>query len=151
MRKTICGILIAATTILTTMTLASCDIETSSAAGDFNGMWHLTRVDTIATGGVLDLRNEKLFWAFQNKLMQADDKNEKLAKILMRFNQTNTQLTLHTPYVYDRENGDVPLSEPPVLKPCGCTNGGEVSRVIQLRGNNMPIQSEPLKLTCKGL
>ena len=150
MRKTICGILIAATTILTTMTLASCDIETSSAAGDFNGMWHLTRVDTIATGGVLDLKNEKLFWAFQNKLMQADDKNEKLAKILMRFNQTNTQLTLHPPYVYDRENGDVPLSDPTLLAPYGINKLEENFQVIKLTGSKMVLQSETLKLTFKG-
>ncbi|MFW5616346.1 MAG: lipocalin-like domain-containing protein [Prevotella pectinovora] len=149
MRKTICGILIAATTILTTMTLASCDIETSSAAGDFNGMWHLTRVDTIATGGVLDLKNEKLFWAFQNKLMQADDKNEKLAKILMRFNQTNTPLTLHTPYVYDRENGDVPLSDPTLLAPYGINKLEENFQVLKLTGSKMVLQSETLKLTLK--
>ena len=147
MRKTICGILIAATTILTTMTLASCDIETSSAAGDFNGMWHLTRVDTIATGGVLNLKNEKLFWAFQNKLMQADDKNEKLAKILMRFNQTNTQLTLHTPYVYDRENGDVPLSDSTLLIPYGINKTEEKFDVVTLKGGKMVLQSEKLKLT----
>ena len=145
MRKTICGILIAATTILTTMTLASCDIETSSAAGDFNGMWHLTRVDTLATGGVLDLKNEKLFWAFQNKLMQADDKNEKLAKILMRFNQTNTQLTLHTPYVYD-----VPLSDPTLLAPYGINKLEENFQVLKLTGSKMVLQSETLKLTFKG-
>lgn len=150
MRKTICGILIAATTILATMTLASCDIETSSAAGDFNGMWHLTRVDTIATGGVLNLKNEKLFWAFQNKLMQADDKNEKLAKILMRFNQTNTQLTLHTPYVYDRENGDKPLSDPTLLAPYGINKLEENFQVIKLTGSKMVLQSETLKLTFKG-
>ena len=147
MRKTICGILIAATTILTTMSLASCDIETSSAAGDFNGMWHLTRVDTIATGGVLNLKNEKLFWAFQNKLMQADDKNEKLAKILMRFNQTNTQLTLHTPYVYDRENGDVPLSDSTLLIPYGINKTEEKFDVVTLKGGKMVLQSEKLKLT----
>lgn len=149
MRKTICGILIAATTILTTMTLASCDIETSSAAGDFNGMWHLTRVDTIATGGVLDLKNEKLFWAFQNKLMQADDKNEKLAKILMRFNQTNTQLTLHTPYCYDRENGDVPLTDSTLLIPYGINKTEEKFDVVTLKGGKMVLQSEKLKLTLK--
>ena len=149
MRKTICGILIAATTIFTTMSLASCDIETSSAAGDFNGMWHLTRVDTIATGGVLNLKNEKLFWAFQNKLMQADDKNEKLAKILMRFNQTNTQLTLHTPYCYDRENGDKPLTDSTLLIPYGINKTEEKFDVVTLKGGKMVLQSEKLKLTLK--
>ncbi len=100
MRKTICGLLVAATTILATLTtFTSCDLETSSAAGDFNGLWHLIRIDTLATGGVLDLKNEKRFWAFQNKLMQGDDKSGNHDKILMRFNQTKTMLTLHTPLI----------------------------------------------------
>ena len=85
MRKTICGLLVAATTILATLTtFTSCDLETSSAAGDFNGLWHLIRIDTLATGGVLDLKNEKRFWAFQNKLMQGDDKSGNHDKILLR-------------------------------------------------------------------
>ena len=112
MRKTICGLLVAATTILATLTtFTSCDLETSSAAGDFNGLWHLIRIDTLATGGVLDLKNEKRFWAFQNKLMQGDDKSGNHDKILMRFNQTKTMLTLLTsslrhPKIFIKEFGD---------------------------------------------
>ena len=82
--------------------------------------------------------------------MQADDKNEKLAKILMRFNQTNTQLTLHTPYCYDRENGDVPLSDPTLLAPYGINKLEENFQVIKLTGSKMVLQSETLKLTFKG-
>ena len=79
--------------------------------------------------------------------MQADDKNEKLAKILMRFNQTNTQLTLHTPYVYDRENGDVPLSDSTLLIPYGINKTEEKFDVVTLKGGKMVLQSEKLKLT----
>lgn len=151
MRKTICGLLVAATTILVTLTtFTSCDLETSSAAGDFNGLWHLIRIDTLATGGVLDLKNEKRFWAFQNKLMQCDDKSGNHDAILMRFNQTKTMLTLHTPYLFDRKNGDFPLSESTLLKPYGINNIEEVFQVTKLRGNNMVLQSETLKLTFKG-
>lgn len=148
MRKTIYGILVAATTILATLTtFTSCELETSSDAGDFNGLWHLTRVDTLATGGVLDLKNEKRFWAFQNKLMQGDDKSGNHDKILMRFNQTKTMLTLHTPYLYDRKNGDFPLSESTLLKPYGINNVEETFQIIKLSGSKMVLQSETLKLT----
>lgn len=99
---------------------------------------------------MLDLKNEKRFWAFQNKLMQGDDKSGNHDKILMRFNQTKTMLTLHTPYLYDRKNGDFPLSESTLLKPYGINNIEEVFQVIKLRGNNMVLQSETLKLTFKG-
>lgn len=151
MRKTIYGILVAATTILATLTtFTSCELETSSAAGDFNGLWHLTRVDTLATGGVLDLKNEKRFWAFQNKLMQGDDRRREHKTILMRFNQTKTQLTLHTPYLYDSNNGDYPLSESTLLAPYGINNVEETFQIIKLSGNKMVLQSETLKLTFQG-
>lgn len=150
MRKTICGILTAATTIITTLTLASCDIETSSEAGDFNGMWHLTRVDTLATGGTLDLKKEKLFWSFQNKLMQADDKNWMHQRVLMRFSQTKTQLTLNDPYIYNREEGDEPVSDPTPLRPYGINGVEEKFDVVTLTGSKMVLQSETLRLTFKG-
>ena len=82
--------------------------------------------------------------------MQCDDKSGNHDAILMRFNQTKTMLTLHTPHLFDRKNGDFPLSESTLLKPYGINNIEEVFHVIKLRGNNMVLQSETLKLTFKG-
>ena len=36
------------------LVLSSCTLETSDN-GDFDGFWHLERVDTLATGNYLDL------------------------------------------------------------------------------------------------
>ena len=48
--------------ILTTaLTLASCELETSDN-GKFDGFWHLERVDTLATGGSLNLQQKRIFW-----------------------------------------------------------------------------------------
>ena len=82
--------------------------------------------------------------------MQADDKSGNHKTILMRFNQTKTQFTLHTPYGYDRENGDVPLSDPTLLAPYGINKLDENFQVIKLTGSKMVLQSETLKLTFKG-
>ena len=46
----------------------SCTIETSDN-GDFDGFWHLERVDTLATGNYLDLSKERVFWGVQHKLI----------------------------------------------------------------------------------
>lgn len=43
------------------LVLSSCTIETSDN-GDFDGFWHLERVDTLATGNYLDLSRERVFW-----------------------------------------------------------------------------------------
>ena len=59
--------------ILTTaLTLASCELETSDN-GKFDGFWHLERVDTLATGGSLNLQQKRIFWGVQAKLISARD------------------------------------------------------------------------------
>lgn len=127
---------------------ASCHLETSGA-GDYDGMWHLTRVDTIATGGVLDLSKEKIFWSFQFNLMEADDKSGAHQSILMRYVKDNGTLILGQPYAYDRDNGDQPLSENTLLKPFGINNTEEHFTVVKLKGGSMELQSDILKLSFK--
>ena len=49
--------------ILTTaLALASCELETSDN-GKFDGFWHLERVDTLATGGSLNLDPKSMAYA----------------------------------------------------------------------------------------
>lgn len=128
--------------------LSSCELETSGA-GDYDGMWHLTRVDTLATGGVLDLSKEKIFWSFQFNLMQADDKSGMRQSILMRYNDADGKLVLGQPYAYDRENGDAPLTETTLLKPYGINNVEETFQVLKVSGGKMRLQSDMLILTFK--
>ena len=40
---------------------AACDIE-STDNGNLDGFWHLEQVDTLATGGSLNLKEQKIFW-----------------------------------------------------------------------------------------
>ena len=44
--------------------MGACTLETSGN-GDLDGFWHLVAVDTVDTGGVLNLSDERLFWSFQ--------------------------------------------------------------------------------------
>ena len=147
MKKFYTYIIMACACMMTAM-LSSCELETSGA-GDFDGMWHLTRVDTLATGGVLDLSKEKIFWSFQFNLMEADDKDHGHQSILMRYNKSDGKLLLTQPYAYDRENGDAPLAEPTLLKPFGINNIEETFQIQKLSGGKMQLQSEMLKLYFK--
>ncbi len=133
---------------LAAVSLNSCTLETSSA-GKFDGMWHLTRVDTIATGGVLDLSEQRIFWSFQFKLMQAEDKNGVERTVLMRYSKGDGTLTLSSPYAYDRDNGDEPLSSPALLKPFGINETEEEFQVNSINGSKMQLQSKTLKLSFK--
>lgn len=57
-----------------------------------------------------DLSEQVIFWSFQAKLLQMEDKTGNHNSYLYRFRIDNDQLTLTSPYQFDRENGDRPLS-----------------------------------------
>ena len=50
---------------------SACTIETSDN-GDLDGYWHLEQVDTLATGGKLNLSKERVFWGVQHKLISCE-------------------------------------------------------------------------------
>ena len=78
--------------------LASCEIETSDN-GDFDGFWHLERVDTLATGGTTDLSKKRVFWGVQYKLISVRDVDvDKQHGYYLRFKQTRDKIVTHTPY-----------------------------------------------------
>ena len=94
-----------------TLLVSSCSFETDNEAGSMEGMWHLVGVETLSTGTKEDLSNQLIFWSFQARLLVLEDKEGKHSWYLYRFRNDNSQLTLNSPYRYDRENGDHPLTK----------------------------------------
>lgn len=93
-----------------TLLFSSCSLETDNDAGDLEGMWHLVRIEESATNTHIDVSNEVIFWSFQAKLLQMEDKTGQINSYLYRFRIDNDQLRLSSPYLFDRENGDHPLT-----------------------------------------
>lgn len=89
---------------------SSCSLETDNNAGDLEGMWHLVRIEESVTNTHIDVSNEVIFWSFQAKLLQMEDKTGQHYSYLYRFRIDNDQLRLSSPYLFDRENGDHPLT-----------------------------------------
>ena len=89
---------------------SSCSLETDNDADDLEGMWHLVRIEESVTNTHIDVSNEVIFWSFQAKLLQMEDKTGQHYSYLYRFRIDNDQLTLTSPYQFDRENGDRPLT-----------------------------------------
>ncbi|WP_278691579.1 lipocalin-like domain-containing protein [Leyella stercorea] len=144
-------------TILATIaltTLASCEIETSDN-GDFDGFWHLERVDTLATGGTLDLSKKRVFWGVQYKLISVYDiDKEGTFGYYLRFKQTHDKIVTHTPYKnnwhQDVENGgDHPIDDPTQLAPYGINNLEEEFVKEKLDGGQMILRSKTLRLKFK--
>lgn len=118
------------------MMFGACEIRTLDN-GDLDGMWHLTRVDTLATSTTADLGNERIYWSFQARLLQLDDKSGMHQSLLMRFEHNGATLRLYDPYIYDRENGDKPLEDITLLNPFGIVAPDETYTIESLSGNKM--------------
>ena len=73
--------------------VCSCELETSNN-GDLDGMWHLVRVDTLSTSGVKYMEDDKIYWLFQFKLLQLEDKSGTKVSLLMRFEHKDNILRL---------------------------------------------------------
>ena len=95
---------------LLALLLSSCSLETDNDADRMEGMWHLVKIESTTGVASEDLSEQVIFWSFQAKLLQMEDKTGNHNSYLYRFRIDNDQLTLTSPYQFDRENGDRPLS-----------------------------------------
>lgn len=137
------------------VTLASCEIETSDN-GDFDGFWHLERVDTLATGGTADLSKKRVFWGVQYKLISVyDTDKEGTFGYYLRFTQTRDKIVTKSPYKnnWHQDNGDNggdhPIDDPTLLAPYGINNLEEEFVKEKLNGGQMILRSKTLRLKFK--
>ena len=135
--------------------LASCEIETSGN-GDFDGFWHLERVDTLATGGTLDLSKKRVFWGVQYKLIYVRDiDKDRSSGYYLRFVQTRDKITTEWPYKDNwhqdngEDGGDHPIDDPKLLAPYGINNLEEEFVKEKLNGGQMILRSKTLRLKFK--
>ena len=128
--------------------LAACDIETSDN-GDLDGYWHLTRVDTLTTGGTLDTSEQLLFWAVQVRLLNVVDQSDDADHMgyLLRFEHKEGTLRVYEPYKNSRKDGDIKVDDASVLSPFGINRLDETFRVEQLDGDGMQLTGDALRLT----
>ena len=140
---------------LAIVSLASCEIETSDN-GDFDGFWHLERVDTLATGGTCDLSKKRVFWGVQYKLISVyDTDKEGTFGYYLRFTQTRDKIVTKSPYKNSwhqdngEDGGDIPVDDPTQLAPYGINNLEEEFVKEKLNGGQMILRSKTLRLKFK--
>lgn len=97
--------------LLILLLFSSCSLETDNEPGELEGMWHLVRIENVATGEQADVSERKIFWSFQGKLLELDDKEGLHRSYLYRYSLNGSQLALTTLYMFDRENGDQLITE----------------------------------------
>ena len=140
---------------LAIVSLASCEIETSDN-GDFDGFWHLERVDTLASGGTCDLSKKRVFWGVQYKLISVyDTDKEGTFGYSLRFTQTRVKIVTKSPYKNNwhqdkgDNGGDHPIDDPTLLAPYGINNLEEEFVKEKLNGSKMILRSKTLRLKFK--
>lgn len=141
MRKTSFFLIIILAAVLPFM--QGCDVETSDN-GDLDGLWHLTQVDT-AGGGSLDIRSEKRFWAFQNRLMQMSD-TELSEYFICRFKRSGDSLFLSEPRYNDRNRADTAVADVSPLRKYGMNSMSESFFIEYLSSRRMRLSSDWLTL-----
>lgn len=99
----------AITFLLLTAFLTSCE---RSQNGDLDGLWYITRIDSIQQRTSVDLRGGSETWAFQAQFAQFynynfDDWNN---PVMARLTFNESQIIIDSPFIYDRVNGDIPLT-----------------------------------------
>lgn len=141
--KKILFLIITATLCLT----SSCE---TSDNGELDGMWHITRIDSISNGTSHDIRTEIKFWSFQGKILQFFNYREDSIKeiYMARFKNKGSQLIISNPFIYNRMTGDYPLSADSlfILKSHGINSVPDTFAVEHLDRKKMQLADDVVRL-----
>jgi hypothetical protein len=127
---------------------ASCSVERSDN-GQLDGFWQLKTVDTLSTGGVADMRESQMTWAFQGGLVEFRHAPNRDKDYYMSFVHKGDSLLLFGAYHLLREQGDTLLQSATLLAPFGVTRLNQGFRILELGSQQMCLRSEDLKLTLR--
>ncbi len=133
---------------LAALLLQACTLEHVSN-GALDGFWHMDAIDTLATGGTLDLSSSTLFWGFQADLMHTQGAAE---SFYFRFSHDGATLTLYSPYLdhghQDRDGGgDIPVADPAVLEVYGIHSLNETFSVDELSRTRLTLSTPDYRLS----
>lgn len=136
------------------MLLGACTIETSDN-GKLDGFWHLTRVDTIATGMSLDLSTAYRYWGVSFNLIRLQDLPEnKLGNFYLRFDYNGNTLRIYEPRTGAAgasagETLDTLLTSPLPIMPYGINSLDETFKIEKLNSSSMTLSTDAYRLIFK--
>lgn len=126
--------------------LASCTLE-NDGNREFDGFWHVERIDTLSTGGQLDVSHQKLFWSIQGKLVTVSDKSS-VSTYYFHHHEAADTIHLTDPHIHHRAQGDPELTDVEVLRPFGI-NSLEESFQYTTSSSRLVLTSSRLRISMK--
>ena len=132
------------------MTLSSCELY-SSDNGDFDGYWHLVKVDTLSTGTSCDMSERRVFWGVQAHLIEAIDHDYDPTHYgyLFYFEKDDLFLKLFNAHRHNRSEGDILVEDATALSPLGVNSLEDRFRIISLNYREMVLEDNLLRLSFK--
>ena len=134
--KCISAILMAA---LLLMLFNACDGFQVSDNGNLDGMWHLVEVDSLDNNVSADFTYSGIYWSVLFRYESC----------FIRFSCKDSRLRLFDPYLNNRDEGDIPISDVAKLSPFGINALDEAFAVETLTRKKMVLKSQSLRLTFK--
>jgi hypothetical protein len=136
----VCGVFLAV------MGFVSCgDLIETSGNGKLDGFWQLTQIDTLVTGGSLDVTEDRKYLAVQGSILQVHDADQG-EEYMFRFSHTENRLELSDARLNDRMQGDPMVSDVNVLAPYGINSLNETFIVEKLTRKRLVLVSDKLRL-----
>ena len=128
--------------VIASLSFQSCEFEASDN-GDFDGNWQLMQIDTIATGGKNDVKNQQLFYSVQVRLLCLNAYNTIAeSNLFFHFDHTGDSLKLKSASSDGKAMYPVAL-----LRPYGINKEEESFKVMLLNSDKMQLRSDSLLLS----
>ena len=127
---------------LSLLVFQSCDLETSDN-GNLDGNWQLMQIDTLATGGRNDVKDQQLFYAVQVRLLclNAYHANAE-SNLYFHFEHTSDSLKLKS-----ASNDGKVIYSVTSLRSYGINKEEEAFKVMLLNSERMQLRSDSLLLS----
>ena len=139
----VCGVFLAV------MGFVSCgDLIETSGNGKLDGFWQLTQIDTLVTGGSLDVTEDRKYLSVQGSFFEVHDADLP-ERYMFRFSYTGDRIVLSDARLNDRMFGDPEVTDVSVLAPYGINSLTETFDVEKLTGSRLVLVSGALRLIYK--
>ena len=117
--------------------------------GDLQGFWHLESIDTLHSGGKNDLSQKRLYWTFESKLLELQDKDHHATDLFFLQEHDGDSLFLSKPFTTDNLHDDSYVTDSTVFLPYGITTSQEHFSIVSCHDDRLILRSSSLQLNLR--
>lgn len=118
----------------------------TSKNGHLDGYWHLDAVDTLSTGGTLDLAEQRVFWSVQGTVFSLYAPDVAGQRYVSQFSYSGDTFKILDLRIDDRTKGDPKVEDISKVQHFGVNKTDESFTIENLKHNKMTLRSESLRL-----